>query len=102
MPADRRQPSRTGAAVRSTPRRVLVTGASGFVGSAVREEFEAAGHQVTGTSTSGGDGLVALDLGRPERIAEVLQEVAARADRPPGGYPVGAEVVAGPGGWLSG
>ncbi len=34
---------------------VLITGASGFVGGAVTAEFEAAGHRVTGTSTSGGD-----------------------------------------------
>jgi GDP-4-dehydro-6-deoxy-D-mannose reductase len=55
-------------------RRVLITGASGFVGSAVREAFESAGHRVTGTSTSGRSETAVMDLERPDRIAEVLND----------------------------
>lgn len=55
-------------------RRVLITGASGFVGQAVSAGFEAAGHSVTGTSTSGSDTTVALDLDRPGQMAGVLEQ----------------------------
>jgi GDP-4-dehydro-6-deoxy-D-mannose reductase len=41
--------------------------------------FEASGHRVTGTSTAGGDGLIALDLGgAPARFEQVLDQ--ARPD----------------------
>jgi len=58
----------------SGSRRVLITGASGFIGRSALIEFESEGHRVTGTSTSGEGGLSALDLERPEQIAEVLEE----------------------------
>jgi GDP-4-dehydro-6-deoxy-D-mannose reductase len=56
---------------------VLVTGASGFLGRAVVEEFGRAGHSVTGTSSSGSgsDGLLSLDLEQPEGFAAVLEQV---------------------------
>ena len=38
-------------------------------------EFQSAGHRVTGTSTSGGDSLTALDLNRPEQVERVLRQV---------------------------
>lgn len=44
----------------------------------MRTGFEAAGHRVTGTSTAGGDGLAALDLGESDLPEEVIDE--ARPD----------------------
>lgn len=57
----------------TSPGRVLITGASGFVGRAVSAGFESAGHRVTGTSTSGTGSTTALDLNRPVQIARVLE-----------------------------
>jgi GDP-4-dehydro-6-deoxy-D-mannose reductase len=59
---------------RSGSARVLITGASGFVGRAVSAGFESAGHLVTGTSTSGRDSTTALNLNRPGQIARALEE----------------------------
>ena len=60
---------------RGGPAGVLITGASGFVGRATLAEFESAGHRVTGTSTTGGGSLVAMELEEPDRIGEVLGAV---------------------------
>lgn len=57
----------------TSPGRVLITGASGFLGRAVSAGFESAGHHVTGTSTSGRDSTTALDLNRPEQVARILE-----------------------------
>ena len=65
----------SGKPANSRPKRVLVTGASGFVGRSVSIEFESHGHLVTGTSTSGEDDLHALDLERPDQITQVLEEI---------------------------
>lgn len=42
--------------------RIVITGASRGIGAALRAHYSTAGHEVTGTSTAGGDGLVPLDL----------------------------------------
>jgi len=44
----------------------------------VTAEFEAAGHRVTGTSTAGGETLVALDLSQPQQVEQALS--ATRPD----------------------
>ncbi len=52
--------------------KVLVTGHTGFLGSALVPELEARGHGVTGLSLSGGEGGIACDLTDPEATAEAL------------------------------
>jgi len=41
---------------------VVITGASRGVGAALKARYEAEGHEVTGTSRAGNDGLIALDV----------------------------------------
>ncbi|MEX0620815.1 MAG: NAD-dependent epimerase/dehydratase family protein [Solirubrobacterales bacterium] len=60
--------------VSGRPRRVLITGASGFIGRSAFNEFESHGHQVTGTSTSGEGGLSELDLEQPGQITRTLKQ----------------------------
>ncbi|GGL70630.1 SDR family NAD(P)-dependent oxidoreductase [Wenxinia marina] len=45
---------------------ILITGASRGVGAALKSLYETRGETVIGTSTAGGDGLVPLDLRRPD------------------------------------
>ncbi|KAJ3769298.1 hypothetical protein FB446DRAFT_766288 [Lentinula raphanica] len=55
--------------------RVLITGASGVLGSAVREAFKATDNQVLALSnTRTGDGLVPLDLTNAEEVEKVFTE----------------------------
>ncbi|KAJ3783422.1 hypothetical protein GGU10DRAFT_360937 [Lentinula aff. detonsa] len=55
--------------------KVLITGASGVLGSAVREAFKSTPHQVLALSnTRTGDGLVPLDLANTQEVDKVLTE----------------------------
>lgn len=75
--------------------KVLVTGHTGFLGSALVPEMEARGHEVTGLSLSGGERGIACDLTDPEateaalanerfdaviHLAGITSEPAARLD----------------------
>ena len=54
---------------------VVITGASRGVGAALAAQYRDAGWQVTGTSTSGGDGLVALDVTDPDGFGALKEAV---------------------------
>lgn len=59
----------------SDAERILVTGATGFIGSAIAERLEAVGYQVTRTartqSETDGASTLYLDLSRPETISRL-------------------------------
>jgi NAD(P)-dependent dehydrogenase (short-subunit alcohol dehydrogenase family) len=48
---------------------ILLTGASRGIGKAAADALTAAGHRLLGTSTRGGDGLIAADFAEPEAAA---------------------------------
>jgi len=53
---------------------VIVTGASGVLGTAVHTAFQAAGNKVLGLSHSrSGPGLVQLDLTDPEEVDKLIE-----------------------------
>jgi NAD(P)-dependent dehydrogenase (short-subunit alcohol dehydrogenase family) len=54
---------------------ILLTGASRGIGAAARTALTAAGHNVIGQSTGGGDGLIAADFAQPH-AADALWEQA--------------------------
>lgn len=86
--------------------KVLVTGARGFLGSAVVSALVRAGHDVIGAARAAGEGCLAADLGRPETVMALLDSVqpdaivncAARVDFStnvlPGLFPVNVLVPA--------
>ena len=58
---------------------VAITGASRGIGQALRAHYLDQGHQVTGTSRAGGDGLLPLDVTDPAGHARL----AATLDKAP-------------------
>lgn len=60
-----------------TARRVLATGASGFLGEAVRRSLEAAGAEPVSTDARPAPDVRAVDVCRPEQLDEVMAGVDA-------------------------
>ena len=60
---------------------ILLTGASRGIGKAGADALTAAGHTVIGTSTKGGDGLLAADFADPAVAAACWAEALAKAGR---------------------
>jgi 3-oxoacyl-[acyl-carrier protein] reductase len=60
---------------------ILLTGASRGIGKAAADALRAAGHTVLGTSTKGGEGLVAADFADGEAAARCWNEAVARLGR---------------------
>ena len=58
---------------------IVITGASRGIGQALRAHYLGQGHQVTGTSRAGGDGLLPLDVTDPAGHARLA---ATLGDRP--------------------
>jgi NAD(P)-dependent dehydrogenase (short-subunit alcohol dehydrogenase family) len=60
---------------------IFLTGASRGIGKAAADALTAAGHTVIGTSTRGGDGLIAADFANPAAASACWAEALARAGR---------------------
>jgi len=60
---------------------ILLTGASRGIGKAAADALTAAGHTVIGTSTKGGNGLLAADFADPAAAATCWAEALAKAGR---------------------
>ena len=60
---------------------ILLTGASRGIGKAAADALTTAGHMVIGTSTRGGNGLIAADFADPAAAAACWTEALARAGR---------------------
>ena len=60
---------------------ILLTGASRGIGKAAADALTAAGHQVIGTSTKGGEGLIAADFADPDAAVTCWNEALARLER---------------------
>ncbi len=60
---------------------ILLTGASRGIGKAAADALTAAGHHVIGTSTKGGEGLLAADFADPAAAAACWAEALAKAGR---------------------
>lgn len=59
-------------------KRILLTGATGFIGSRLNQDLSALGWEVAGTSRRGGPGLLALELQAPGALEAVFAQ--ARPD----------------------
>jgi UDP-glucose 4-epimerase len=68
---------RSNAKIKSLPSspHILVTGAGGFLGSAIVSELKRRNIQVRATSSRGGDGIIAADLTRPEPLPSLLDGI---------------------------
>ena len=60
---------------------ILLTGASRGIGAATFERLRAAGHDVVGHSTRGGNGLIAGDLALADAPRKIWEEAVARLGR---------------------
>ena len=60
---------------------ILLTGASRGIGKAAAEALTAAGHQVLGTSTRGGSGLIAADFADPAAAFACWDQAVGRLGR---------------------
>jgi NAD(P)-dependent dehydrogenase (short-subunit alcohol dehydrogenase family) len=60
---------------------ILLTGASRGIGKAAADALSAAGHKVLGTSTKGGEGLIAADFSDPSAAADCWAEALRQAGR---------------------
>ncbi|EAR50164.1 oxidoreductase, short-chain dehydrogenase/reductase family protein [Oceanicola granulosus HTCC2516] len=60
--------------------RILVTGASRGIGSALMDIYEESDDEVLGTSRRGGDGLIQLDVTDPASLARLPGEVGGELD----------------------
>jgi NAD(P)-dependent dehydrogenase (short-subunit alcohol dehydrogenase family) len=60
---------------------ILLTGASRGIGKAAADALTAAGHRVLGTSTRGGDELLAADFADPEAAARCWSQAVERLGR---------------------
>lgn len=60
---------------------ILLTGASRGIGKAAADALTAAGHHVIGTSTRGGDGLIAADFADPGAAKQCWDEALCKAGR---------------------
>lgn len=58
---------------------ILLTGASRGIGKAAADALTAAGHHVIGTSTKGGDGLIAADFADPGAAKQCWDEALGKA-----------------------
>jgi len=57
------------------PKKVLITGANGFIGNMLLAHYQAQGIPVVGVDLSGnGDDIFQGDIGQPETISELLQD----------------------------
>nr|WP_314442666.1 SDR family NAD(P)-dependent oxidoreductase [uncultured Sphingomonas sp.] len=59
---------------------ILLTGASRGIGKAAADALTAAGHRVVGTSTTGGNGLLAADFSKAGAAADLWQAALERLD----------------------
>ena len=58
-----------------TPSKVLITGASGFIGNSLMRHYQQQGIDVVGVDLRGdGGAIVEGDIGNPETIAELLEQ----------------------------
>jgi NAD(P)-dependent dehydrogenase (short-subunit alcohol dehydrogenase family) len=60
---------------------ILLTGASRGIGKAASDALTAAGHRVLGTSTRGGDGLIAADFADPAAATTCWEEAVRQLGR---------------------
>jgi NAD(P)-dependent dehydrogenase (short-subunit alcohol dehydrogenase family) len=60
---------------------ILLTGASRGIGKAASDALTAAGHRVLGTSTRGGDGLIAADFADPAAATACWEEAVRQLGR---------------------
>src|SRR6056297_3183551 len=58
---------------------IVITGASRGIGAGLAKHYRDSGHDVTGTGRRAGDGLVPLDVTRPESVADFAAHLGGRA-----------------------